>query len=83
MPEQTNKKQSSKKPEGPPRPVRQQLALDIEAGGGIHIFDKGKTQALDELLNNKQGGRDKIFGKYGRGTTERRQLRNLVQRWKK
>ena len=60
--------------------VRKQLAIDIEEAGGIQIFDKGNPRALDDILN--------ISAKYnqetiGRGSAERRKIRNLVQQWKR
>jgi len=37
---------------------------------------------LANILNNKEGGRDKIYGDCCIGPRERKQLGNLVQRWK-
>ena len=64
---------------GVPVEVRAQLAIDIEAAGGIQDFDKGKKQALDQLLNNPSRN---IYGV--RGSSLRLQIRNLVYtQWKK
>ena len=80
---QLKTKQTQKQPGVDPL-VRRQVAVDIHSeirtADGIHLFDKGSRQALDEILNNPE--RKAIYGDYGRGTKDRRKIRNLVQWWK-
>ena len=64
---------------GVPQHVRKQLAYDIEEAGGIDLFDKGQTQALDHLLNNPD--RAEEYSK--RRGPLRRKIGNLVySQWK-
>ena len=60
--------------------VREQLAQDIEAGGGIKHFEK-IPNALEILLNNP--AKSHIYGDFPKQSPERRRLRNLVYAWKK
>mgnify|MGYP007080329643 CR=1 FL=1 len=62
--------------------VRKQVALDIHVGGGIQDFDQKDSFALDNILNNTAGVREALYKSFGRGTAERRKIRNLVQVWK-
>ncbi|CAB9510059.1 unknown protein [Seminavis robusta] len=57
--------------------IRKQLAKDIHRAGGIEAIgleNDGKT--LDQILKQKEH----LYGK--RGSTERRQVRNLFHKWK-
>ena len=74
----TMSKAKKSKLEGPDEETRRQLARDIEAAGGIDNFEKSKLYALDELLNNPS--KRQYYG--DRGTARRKQIRNLVFRWK-
>ena len=64
--------------------ARRQVALDIHTemhtADAIHLFDKGRNRALDEMLNNP--ARKVICAACGRGTKNRRKIRDLVQWWK-
>jgi len=80
MPKQS--KPNSKKQRGAPDPVRVLVAIDVQEAGGLHAFDKENTFALDEILSNKEGERKQLYKLCRKGTDERRQVRNLVQRWK-
>ena len=60
--------------------VKKQLAEDIEAGGGIQYF-AGSKQNLAQLLNQKASEiEDHPYGQ--RGDKVRRQITQLVGRWK-
>ena len=59
--------------------IRRQLAIDIEAAGGIQDFTKGEPHALNNILN--KAGREKYYGKSK--DPIRKEIRNLVDYWKK
>ena len=65
-----------------PKWVEKQLAEDIEAAGGLRIFDKGKTQGLSELLDHRAITLEEpeVFGL--RGSDLRLKVRSKVNRWK-
>ena len=59
--------------------IRAELAKDIQAAGGIDLFDKGKFHALEQILSNPS--KRQI---YGNNKHLRKQIRNLVlNQWKK
>lgn len=70
--------------EGKPRssgvsfPVREQLAKDIEAGGGPHEFDKGENPSLSKLLKDKQD----VCGSHSSTLAEKKKTQNLINLWK-
>ena len=55
-----------------PQNVEKQLLVDIQASGGIHLFDQGKPQGLNILLDK----RTHLFG--SRGDTLRRKIQNRI-----
>ena len=55
-----------------PRHVEKQLLVDIQASGGIHLFDQGRQHELNNLLDK----RTHLFGQ--RGDTLRKKIRNRV-----
>ncbi|CAB9506771.1 unknown protein [Seminavis robusta] len=61
---------------GLPVEIQRQLAKDIELAGGIHTFEDS-AYSLDDLLK----GKETIYGE--RGSRRRKQIRNVVFRWRK
>ena len=78
--QQSDQESGSNEPEtrGVPDDIREQLAHDIQKAGGIANFDKGSSQALDDILNSNP---DKYKT---RGHPLRRKICNLVySQWKR
>lgn len=59
--------------------VEKQVLKDIEESGGLHLFEKGKTQGLSQLLDNPD--RRRLYGERGDGTRKKisRRVRYLKQ----
>lgn len=66
---------------GLPGHLLKQLALDIEAAGGIVEFDKGKNQGLNHLLDQRNLQLGEVYGQ--RGSDLRRKISQKVAKWKK
>jgi len=54
MPKARTSKDDKVNERGVPRDIRENLALDIVRKGGITEFDKGKSHALADILNNPE-----------------------------
>jgi len=59
--------------------VEKQVLKDIEERGGLHFFEKGKTQGLSQLLDNPD--RRRLYGE--RGDSTRKKISRRVRYLKK